>query len=111
MPSTATTPARASRAWRTWAKTRPSPTPPPTARPTRKSRRTPSVRRDGLAAGDAADFGQRGLAQADLGEAVLAQRPHALLDGDRGDAVGRGALDHELPDLVAHGHDLEQADP
>src|SRR3954468_12654361 len=62
------------------------------------------------APGDPGDLGERGLAVAHLGDAVLAQSAHALLDGDSADLVGRGALDDEPPDLGGHGHDLEQAD-
>src|SRR4051812_25910589 len=62
------------------------------------------------APGDPGDLGERGLAVAHLGDAVLAQSAHPLLDGDGADLVGWGALDDESPDLGRHGHDLEQAD-
>ena len=64
----------------------------------------------GAGAGDAGDLGDRGAAQLDLLEPVLAQAAHAVAHRDLGDRVGGGALDRQAADLVVDGHDLVEAD-
>src|SRR3954465_1573987 len=60
---------------------------------------------------DARDLGDRRDAVAHLVEAVVAQAAHAVAHRDRGDAVGRRALDRERADLLGDRHDLVEPDP
>ena len=56
------------------------------------------------------NFLDRGEPHADLVDAVLLERAHALLDRDRRDAVGGRALDRQLADLLRDRHRLVEAD-
>src|SRR6266496_2927044 len=67
-------------------------------------------RRRGLD-GDARELFDRGQAGPDLGDAVVPERAHALLDRGALDLLAAGVLRRERRQLLAHLEQLEDADP